>query len=233
MLPQATFLNAAGWSHLALFGVVLPAAAAWNARRIAGRTLPMPARLAYFQSQTVELLVFGGASLVVAHVQGLALFPPGIPHAGRGLLAGAVAYAAAVLFMWPRWRRAVLRGARSVHFFMPANASERGWWLVVSLLAGVGEEITWRGVQTALLVPLTGSYTIAALLSAVSFGAAHALQGWRSAAVIVVFALGFQCVAVAAGSLYIAMAVHVAYDVTAGLMYGRLGRELGYVPDLQ
>ena len=33
-----------------------------------------------------------------------------------------------------------------------------------------------------------------------------------------------------AGSLYVAMAVHVVYDITAGITYGRLGRELGYVP---
>jgi membrane protease YdiL (CAAX protease family) len=81
-------------------------------------------------------------------------------------------------------------------------------------------------------VPLTGSYWIAALLSAVSFGAAHATQGWRSAAIIVGFALGFQAVVVASRSLYIAMATQMAYDITAGLTYGRLGRELGYVPDL-
>jgi membrane protease YdiL (CAAX protease family) len=86
-------------------------------------------------------------------------------------------------------------------------------------------------VQTALLVPLTGSYWIAAVLSAASFGMAHATQGWRSALGIVCFGLGFQAVVVASGSLHIAMAVHVAYDVTAGLVYGKLGRELGYVPD--
>jgi membrane protease YdiL (CAAX protease family) len=115
---------------------------------------------------------------------------------------------------------------------MHENATERAWWLFVSVLAGVGEEITWRGVQTALLVPLTGRYWIAAALSAASFGVAHALQGWRAAAIIVCFGLGFQAIVVASGSLYIAMAVHVAYDVTAGLAYGKLGRELGYVPDL-
>lgn len=232
MFPQATSLNPAGWAHLFLFGVFLPAAVVWNARRFARRTVRMPARLEFFRTQTFELLCLGGASLLVARVQHIALFPTAVPHLGRGLLAGVAAYAAAVLFMWPRWRRAVLRRARIVHFFMPETGTERAWWVVVSVLAGVGEEITWRGVQTALLVPLTGSYVVAALLSAVSFGAAHATQGWKSAAIIVVFALGFQAVVVASGSLYVAMAVHVAYDITAGLRYGKLGRELGYVPDL-
>ena len=34
------------------------------------------------------------------------------------------------------------------------------------------------------------------------------------------------------GSLYVAMAVHIAYDITAGLSYGRLGKELGYSPEI-
>ena len=56
------------------------------------------------------------------------------------------------------------------------------------------------------------------------------MQGWKSAAIIAVFALGFQTIVWLSGSLYVAMAVHVLYDITAGLTYGRLGRELGYSP---
>jgi len=232
MFPEARFINPAGWAHVLVFGVLLPAQVVRNARLVADRKLALPARLIHFRTTCAIQLVFAAISLMVARVQHLAFFPPGVPRLGPGLLAGVAMYAAAVLFMRPRWRRAVLRRARVVHLFMPENATERAWWLAVSVLAGVGEEITWRGAQTALLVPLTGSYGVAALLSAVSFGVAHGTQGWRSAAVIVGFGLGFQAVIAVSGSLYVAMAVHVAYDVTAGLAYGRLGRELGYVPDL-
>jgi membrane protease YdiL (CAAX protease family) len=68
------------------------------------------------------------------------------------------------------------------------------------------------------------------VLSAVSFGVAHYIQGWKSAAVITVFALGFQGVVWISGSLYVAMLVHVVYDITAGLAYAKLGRESGYTP---
>jgi CAAX protease family protein len=232
LFPQAFFLNSAGWSHVIVFGVALPGLVIRNARRIAGRTLPLPARLVHFRSTSATLLAFLAASLLVARVQRLRLFPAAVPHLGRGLIAGAAMYGVAVLFMRPQWRKAVLRRVRAVHLFMPENATERAWWLLVSALAGVGEEITWRGVQTALLVPVSRSYWTAALLSAVSFGAAHATQGWRSAAIIVGFGLAFQVVVAVSGCLYVAMAVHIAYDVTAGLAYGKLGRELGYVPDL-
>jgi len=48
--------------------------------------------------------------------------------------------------------------------------------------------------------------------------------------VIVVFALGFQTLVWLTGSLYVAMPVHITYDITAGIAYGRLGRQLGYAP---
>jgi membrane protease YdiL (CAAX protease family) len=130
--------------------------------------------------------------------------------------------------MRPRWRKAVESRVPAVHLFMPDNTVERAWWIGVSFLAGIGEEITWRAVQTALLGALTGSFWFAALLSAVSFGMTHIIQGWRSAAIIAGIAIGFQVLVWLAGSLYVAMVVHVLYDLTAGIAYGRLGRELGY-----
>jgi membrane protease YdiL (CAAX protease family) len=141
-------------------------------------------------------------------------------------------YAAAVMIMRPLWRQTVLKRARIVHLLIADTREERVWWILVALLAGIGEELSWRGVQTGLLVPLVGHYWIAAALSGVSFSLSHAMQGWRSVLGIFVFAMVFQLVVVASGSLYVAMGVHVAYDITAGLAYGRLARETGYVPDL-
>jgi membrane protease YdiL (CAAX protease family) len=228
--PQATWLGLVGWLHLIVFGLLIPALVVRARRRMTGRKGPLPPRLVYFKGVAGELTMFGALSIGTAYVQRITLFPTGGTHILRGVLSGAVMYACAVAFMLPRWRRAVERRAPAVHFFAAENKTERPWWLVVSVLAGVSEEITWRGVQTALLVPLTGSYAGAALGSALSFGAAHMMQGWKSSAIIVAFGLGFQVVVWASGSLYVAMVVHTAYDVTAGLTYGRLVRELGYDP---
>jgi membrane protease YdiL (CAAX protease family) len=175
------------------------------------------------------LVVLASLSLAVArveHIDRALVRSPG--HLLTALTAGLAMYATAVVFMRPRWRRAVARGTRVVYLFMPETATERTWWIVVSVLAGIGEEITWRGVQTTLLVTLTGSYGTAALVSAISFALAHFLQGWKTSVLIVLFALGFQGLAWLAGSLYVAMLVHVAYDITAGFSYGHFARELGY-----
>ena len=127
-----------------------------------------------------------------------------------------------------RWRRAVERRTRIVQLFMPRDRTERLLWVLVAASAGFGEEITWRGVQPTLLATLLGHPVVAAALVAVTFGIGHMLQGWRSAAIIVVFATSFQTVVWLSGSLYVAMAVHFIYDVVAGMTYGRLGEELGY-----
>ncbi len=230
MFPFVYEINAAGWFHLGYFGVFLPLLSVWNRKMLGGPEKHLPNRLRYFEKTAFAIVLFAGFSLAVAHVQWIWLFPLTVPSA-KAIIAGGALYVAAVIFMRPRWRRAVERQARVVHLFMPATAAERVWWIAVSFIAGIGEEITWRGVQAALIGALTGSFWIAALASSISFGFTHIIQGWKSAALIVVFALGFHALVWLDGSLYVAMAVHVAYDVTAGIAYGRLGKELGYDPD--
>ncbi len=232
MMPEEKVRTLAAGFHLVLFGIVLPLAAFRMHRRMATGKQAVPDPRKHFRGATIEIASLMALSILVARVTGIDLLAFDRARLVPGLAAGAAMYAAAVAFMRPRWRRAVLKRAPIVRLFMPRDATERAWWIAVSVLAGIGEEITWRCVQTQLLVPIVGAFVVAALLSAISFGGAHFLQGWKSCAVIVLFALGFQGVVWASGSLFIAMAVHVAYDVTAGITYGRLGRELGYsVPE--
>lgn len=231
MFPQAFQVGPAGWYHLFVFGLLIPAVVVRNYRRMVGLKLPLPNRIAHFRTTAIMLVLFTALSVLVARVEWIELFAFDAARLPQGLAAGVVMYVAAVAFMRPRWRKAVERRARVVYLFMPDNATERVWWIAVSALAGIGEEITWRGVQTALLASLTGSFVLGSILCAIQFGVAHYIQGWKSAAVIVFFALGFQAVVWLSGSLYVAMAVHVAYDITAGLTYGKLGRELGYAPE--
>jgi len=166
-------------------------------------------------------------SFLTAWAQAIDLFPARLPNPS-GVVAGAVMLVVAIAFMRPRWRKAVERRTRIVHLFMPRDRTERLLWVLVAASAGFGEEITWRGVQPMLLATLIGHPVVAAALVAVTFGIGHMVQGWRSAAIIVVFAASFQTVVWLSGSLYVAMAVHFIYDVVAGMTYGRLGEELGY-----
>jgi membrane protease YdiL (CAAX protease family) len=230
MFPFVYEINPAGWLHLLYFGVVIPWMAIKQGRKFRDAEKPLPDRLRHFQRTTFTLVMFGVLSVLTARTEWMELFPRALPS-WRAILAGVLMYIVAVIFMRPRWRRAVEQRRRVIHLFMPANTTERVWWIVVAVLAGISEEITWRGVQAGLLGNLTRSIVLAALISSISFGAAHMIQGWKSAAVIVGFAHGFHGLVWFANSLYIAMAVHIVYDITAGISYGRLGRELGYQLD--
>jgi len=221
-------LTALGKYHLIVFAILVPFLATRSYQKLAGARMPLLDRMKHFRSTALMLILFGALSVLTAIDQGLTLFPADLMPVLLALPAGLAMYVVAVASMRPRWRRAVLKRARIVHLFMPDTRAERGWWLAVSVLAGISEEITWRGVQTALLVAVVGSPIVAVLLCAAMFGAAHLAQGWQSAAIIMLFALGFHGLVWVSGSLYLAMIVHAAYDITAGFTYGKLGRELGY-----
>jgi membrane protease YdiL (CAAX protease family) len=217
-----------GWFHLYVFGIFVPYLSVRSLFAIRKAPQKLPDRVKHFRTTATLLVLFAAFSLATARSQRVDLFRVEAAGLLRALPAAVAMYVAAVLVMRPRWRKAVLERKPVVRLFMPSSATERAWWLTVSLLAGISEEITWRGMQTSLLQTLTGSLLLAIVLCAVQFGVSHAVQGWTSAAVVTGFALGFQGLVLLSGSLLPAMAVHVAYDITAGLQYGKLGRELGY-----
>jgi membrane protease YdiL (CAAX protease family) len=230
MFPFVQEINPAGWFHLIYFGLLIPYFALSRARKFKDKNFPLPDRLRHFQRTAFTLVMFGATSLVIARAEWIELFPRTVPS-WRAIAAGALMLIATVALMYPKWRAAVERRKRVVYLFMPANASERLWWIAVAVLAGISEEITWRGVQAGLAANLTQNIWAAALICSVSFAVGHAVQGWKSIAVVFAFALGFHFLVGLSGSLYVAMAVHVGYDIIAGICYGRLGRELGYSLD--
>ncbi|HET9369849.1 MAG TPA: CPBP family intramembrane glutamic endopeptidase [Vicinamibacterales bacterium] len=221
-------IESLGWYHLAVFGVLVPFLAWRSQQRFNADPQALP-RVRVFQSVALTLIVLGLLSWITAGAHGLDLFPP-ITSPLLATAVGVASYAIAVVLMRPRWRTAVLERRRVVHLFTPETRAERGWWIVVSTLAGVSEEISWRGVQPVILAALCGSPWLAAIVCAIAFGVAHVIQGWRSVAAIAVFALGFQATVWLTGTLVVAIVVHAAYDITAGFAYARLARELGAPP---
>jgi membrane protease YdiL (CAAX protease family) len=227
MFPFVYEINIAGWFHLIYFGLVIPIAAVLHRRKFSDAKKPLPNRVQFFQSTTVGIVVLGLISLLMARVQLIELFPLALPPL-KAVIAGGIVLVTQIVLMRPLWRKAVARRDRVLYFYMPTNAAERTWWIVVAVTAGIFEEISWRGVQAGLLGNLTGSLVITMLACAACFGIAHASQGWVSVAIVAGFGIAFHSLVWLSGSLYVAMAVHIAYDITAGIMYGRLGREMGY-----
>ena len=230
-MPETVYwMTPLGWYHLAVFCVFVPVMAWLSRRRSLKADAPKPPLARFLRSTSIMLVVFALLSLLTAWSQDLHILSPVIQRPLVSIPLAVGLYVLAVAVMRPRWRRAVERKVPHLRYFMPQSREERGWWIVVSSLAGISEEITWRGVQPPLLAYLTGSPDLGMLLSAITFGAAHAMQGWKSAAVIVIFAIAFQLLVWTSGTLLLAMIVHAVYDITAGFTYAKLGRELGYEP---
>lgn len=102
---------------------------------------------------------------------------------------------------------------------LPRTGREKRVFALLSLAAGLGEEIAYRGYAIPVLAPVIGTAG-AAILSSAVFGVVHVYQGalgiLRTGLMGGVLAWGF----LASGSLWPAVAAHVVIDLVAGIVLG-------------
>ena len=221
-------IGLAGWYFI---GVLLFFVwGSYRARRKVAVMPRLPSRVRHFTSTILMLGLTLALALLVARAQGIRLYPPVFPRPLE-IAAGLAVAAVLAVGMAPLWKRAVAKGDRRIYLFSPSDAKERALWIGVSFMAAVGEETCYRAVLYVLLLTLTGSTWAAAVLGALIFAGGHAVQSTRSMAIIFVFSLIFQALALWTGALYVPMLAHFAYDVIAGLTYSKLVREMGYRAD--
>jgi membrane protease YdiL (CAAX protease family) len=128
------------------------------------------------------------------------------------------------------WKFASDERRRRALLTRPRDASELGYWLAVSLAAGVVEEIVYRGVMLSFFLPITRNWYAAVGFCAFFFALGHINQGWSRTVFIGALAIGFHALVAITGSLYLAMAAHFLYDFLAGIVYIRFARELASAP---
>jgi membrane protease YdiL (CAAX protease family) len=116
----------------------------------------------------------------------------------------------------------ILTGAREssmLRQLLPQGRAERRLFALLSLAAGIAEELAYRGYAISVLVPLLGVPGAVALTSVV-FGVLHGYQGLlgtvRTTVLGGLLAWGF----LASGSLVPAMLAHTLIDLIAGLVLG-------------
>ena len=217
-----------GWAFAAFVVVVIPWAVLRN-RESALAMAGVPLAFRFYAMLTPQILL-GAFALITARVEGIALFPSRVPGV-TAWLAGLGFLLVALVLVRPHWRRSILEQKPSWRLFAPTNRRERRRWVALSLSAGIGEEMVWRGVLPALLTSLTGHVPLAVILSVASFALAHAIQGVRSVFAIATIAAAFHALVMVSGSLYVGMLVHFLYDVIAGFTYARFARELGLLDE--
>ena len=209
-----------GWICIAAMVLVLPALAARSAHALNSGRVPLPMRSAVHVNTLVTLAVLMGVSLTVARIEAVHLFPRWSPTRVDAaavavfliLTLGALSARIGRLdqAMRTRLERVSMDDWRDLRQLAP--------YTLVCIMAGIAEEVAYRGVLTELLTRATGSQAVAIVVACVAFGAAHAVQGWRGAALASIFAALFHGIVLLTGDLYAAMVAHATYDLFAGLV---------------
>jgi membrane protease YdiL (CAAX protease family) len=135
-----------------------------------------------------------------------------------GILALAVAGVGGAFHLAGRWLG--LEESPLLRELIPRTGREKRLFVVLSLAAGIGEEVVYRGYLLAVLAPVFNGPWTAALVSSMAFSVLHAYQGpvglVRSGLLGFLFAAAF----IVHGSLWPVMAVHVGVDLVSGLLLG-------------
>lgn len=232
MSSPGTF-GSAGVAFLVFAGVLLPVAASASAlgerRRDAMRSADEsaadargPSRMPlYAQALFTHLLLFL-AAVAAARAESVALFASE-DLGWRAVVAAVATFAAVVAVGELSWRSRSPeeRGRLWVRRILPRTRGERRAWVVVSAGAAIAEEVAYRGAFVAFAAAATGSLTVAVVAAAVAFAAVHAPQGFAGVGYVFVIALLQHALVWFTGTLLLAIVVHFAYDVLAGLWLAR------------
>lgn len=167
----------------------------------------------------------GGGALIASPASSMASWLPWARIAGPALAALAAAYCVVALMpliqslRGPRWRAAYARAMRLGYSaspgFLPNTGAERAAFALLSLSAGVCEEVLYRGFlirllhEGALALPVGGALAISSLL----FGLGHAYQGWKGMLSTTIGGLALGLVFLLSGSLIPGVILHALMDL--------------------
>jgi membrane protease YdiL (CAAX protease family) len=135
------------------------------------------------------------------------------------VMVGALAWSS--LRLRPKAEKIRQRLQGQVGALLPDSHSERSWWVAVSAVAGLNEELGYRGFllfYLSVYAPQTNLLE-RVLLSSLLFGLAHIYQGWKGAVSASILGVVFAGLYLITGSLLLPMVIHAALDSRILLMF--------------
>lgn len=184
---------------------------------------PFPRIPVYLSSGAVILLLGWGGLVVGTRELGREIMGLGeigaFPLLFWSLTASLAVLAVQFLFLIGRLRLKI-RETSLLHQLLPRTGPERVVFGFLSLAAGFGEEIAFRGFAIPGLLLLTGSAGWSALISSLAFGLLHGYQGWLGVVRTGVMGLVLAAAFMLSGSLWPGILAHVALDLISGLFLG-------------
>lgn len=110
------------------------------------------------------------------------------------------------------------QAVRAMTQLAPRNGAEIAAWVLLCVLAGLAEELVFRGyLQRQFTTLAGGAPAVGVVFSALAFGAAHSYQGVRNMMLLAVFGVLFSLLAIFRGSLRAGIFAHSWHDLIAGL----------------
>jgi len=103
---------------------------------------------------------------------------------------------------------------------LPKTRAEKGIFVILSLSAGFGEELAFRGFGVLALGSVLGSLWLALAISTVSFALVHAYQGVVGLVRTYLLGLLLGASFLLTGSLWAAIITHAMLDLVGGLVVG-------------
>lgn len=109
------------------------------------------------------------------------------------------------------------RWSSNTGFLLPKTTSEVLIWILVSVSAGICEELVYRGYLQRQLWNLTSSLPLALVLQSLIFACGHIYQGWKPALVTTIYGFIFGLVAAWRRSIIPGALAHALVDIIGGL----------------
>jgi len=120
-----------------------------------------------------------------------------------------------ISFLWGRWLGS--DHAASVAHLTPHGIAESVLWVLLSISAGISEELVFRGYLQRQLAAFTGRVSVALSLQGAIFGIAHGYQGVRNCLAIAIYGALFTLLALWRKSLRPGMIAHAWTYIAGGL----------------
>jgi uncharacterized protein len=131
-----------------------------------------------------------------------------------GLLIGTV-FMSIVPFVLHRFGRPTAKLTGDIAALIPRTRGEIRWGALLSVNAGIGEEIFFRLLMPFAWFALTGNAAAALLISVVLFGLVHAYQGIVGVLATMVVGALLTLVYLATQQIWLAILLHILIDLRA------------------
>lgn len=107
---------------------------------------------------------------------------------------------------------------KGLTYMLPRTAAEMIMWILLSVTAGICEEIIFRGYLQRQFTAWTRNAVVGIILAAAFFGAGHSYQGGRQPILIGIFGLLFGILAQMRRSVKPGMITHALQDGVTGII---------------